>query len=61
MDQRRRRRFCAPRGTRQAWFGQWREVPVYALDNIRPGHVLAGPAIEAETTTVAVEYSPATG
>lgn len=46
---------CAPRGTRQAWFGQWRDVPVYALDDLRPGHALAGPAIiEAETTTVVV-------
>ncbi|QWG24243.1 hydantoinase/oxoprolinase family protein [Bradyrhizobium sediminis] len=46
---------CAPRATRQAWFGQWRDVPVYALDDLRPGHTLAGPAIiEAETTTVVV-------
>ena len=46
---------CSPRATRQAWFGQWREVPVYALDDLRPGHTLAGPAIiEAETTTVVV-------
>ena len=36
---------CSPRATRQAWFGQWREVPVYALDDLRPGHTLAGPAI----------------
>src|SRR3954471_6095366 len=36
---------CAPRGMRQAWFGEWREVPVYALDDLRPGHALAGPAI----------------
>ena len=47
---------CSPRGTRQAWFGCWREVPVYALDELRPGHALAGPAIiEAETTTVVVD------
>ncbi|MDP3692617.1 hydantoinase/oxoprolinase family protein [Bradyrhizobium sp.] len=47
---------CAPRGTRQAWFGAWRNVPVYALDDLRPGHALAGPAIvEAETTTVVVD------
>ena len=45
----------APRGTRQAWSGEWREVPVYALDDLRPGHALPGPAIiEAETTTVVV-------
>ena len=46
---------CAPRGKRQAWFGEWREVSVYALDDLRPGHTLTGPAIiEAETTTVVV-------
>jgi N-methylhydantoinase A len=47
---------CAPRGKRQAFFGSWREVPVYALDDLQPGHTLAGPAvIEAETTTVLVD------
>ena len=47
---------CAPRGKRQAFFGGWREVPVYALDDLRPGHTLTGPAIiEAETTTVLVD------
>jgi N-methylhydantoinase A len=46
---------CLPRGARQAWFDAWREVPVYALDDLRPGHALAGPAIiEAETTTVVI-------
>ena len=52
---RRRPRLARRAATRQAWFGQWREVPVYALDDLRPGHTLAGPAIiEAETTTVVV-------
>jgi N-methylhydantoinase A len=47
---------CAPRGRRQAFFGGWRDVPVYALDDLKPGHTLAGPAIiEAETTTVLVD------
>ncbi len=47
---------CAPRTMRQAFFGAWREVPVYSLDALRPGHSLAGPAIiEAETTTVLVD------
>jgi N-methylhydantoinase A len=47
---------CAPRGTRQAYLGGWREVPVYALDALQPGHSFAGPAIiEAETTTVLVD------
>jgi N-methylhydantoinase A len=47
---------CSPRGKRQAFFGGWREVPVYALDDLHPGHTLSGPAIiEAETTTVLVD------
>ena len=47
---------CTARGSRQAWFGGWREVPVYALDDLRSGHSLVGPAIiEAETTTVLVD------
>jgi len=44
-----------PRGRRKAWFGAWREVDVYALDDLRPGQTLQGPAIiEAETTTVVI-------
>jgi N-methylhydantoinase A len=47
---------CEPRGRRQAFFGNWQEVPVYALDALQPGHTLTGPAIiEAETTTVLVD------
>jgi N-methylhydantoinase A len=47
---------CSPRGKRQAFFSGWREVPVYALDDLQPGHTLTGPAIiEAETTTVLVD------
>lgn len=47
---------CSPRSTRQAYLGGWRQVPVYGLDDLRPGHSLAGPAIiEAETTTVLVD------
>ena len=47
---------CSPRSTRQAFFGVWREVPVYALDDLRPGHTLMGPGIiEAETTTVLID------
>jgi N-methylhydantoinase A len=46
---------CLPRTKRQVFFGAWREVPVYALDDLRPGHTLTGPAIiEAETTTVLI-------
>jgi N-methylhydantoinase A len=47
---------CAPRATRQAFFGAWREIPVYALDALQPGHGFEGPAIvEAETTTVIID------
>ena len=47
---------AVPRSKRQAFFGGWREVPVYALDELQPGHTLTGPAIiEAETTTVVVD------
>jgi len=46
---------CAPRATRQVFSGCWREVPVYSLDDLEPGHAFAGPGIvEAETTTVVV-------
>jgi N-methylhydantoinase A len=49
---------CAPRTRRKAWFGAWREVDVYALDDLKPGQTLAGPAIiEAETTTVVINGS----
>lgn len=42
-----------PKSTRKAFFGAWREVPVYAMEQLAPGHALEGPAIvEAETTTV---------
>ena len=47
---------CERSSKRQAFFGGWREVPVYALDALQPGHSLTGPAIiEAETTTVLVD------
>ncbi len=46
---------CMPRATRQAFFGGWREVPVFSLDGLQPGHSIIGPGIiEAETTTVVV-------
>jgi N-methylhydantoinase A len=47
---------CKPMGTRKAYFGDWRDIPVYAFDKLQPGHSLEGPAIiEAETTTVLVD------
>jgi N-methylhydantoinase A len=46
---------CLPRSRRKAYFGTWREVPVYALDELKAGQTLQGPAIiEAETTTVVI-------
>jgi N-methylhydantoinase A len=46
---------CKPCSLRQAYFGGWREVAVFALDDLAPGHVIEGPAIvEAETTTVVI-------
>jgi N-methylhydantoinase A len=46
---------CTPRSRRKAFFGQWCEVPVHALDDLKPGQGLEGPAIvEAETTTVII-------
>jgi N-methylhydantoinase A len=46
---------CKPRSRRRAFFARWREVDVYALDDLKPGHSLQGPAIvEAETTTVVI-------
>jgi len=45
---------CAPR-TRLAFFGKWREVPVYWLESLRPGQSFEGIAIiDAETTTIVV-------
>jgi N-methylhydantoinase A len=47
---------CKPIGARKAWFGGWRDIPVYAFDRLQPGHSLEGPAIiEAETTTVLID------
>jgi N-methylhydantoinase A len=47
---------CKPQGSRKAYFGSWRDIPVYAFDKLQPGHALEGPAIiEAETTTVLID------
>ena len=47
---------CKRTGTRKAYFGGWRDVPVYAFDGLQPGQSLQGPAIiEAETTTVLLD------
>jgi len=44
-----------PRSRRQAFFGAWREVDVFAFSDLKPGDRLSGPAIiEAETTTVLI-------
>jgi N-methylhydantoinase A len=40
---------------RQAFFGKWREVPLFALESLAPGQCFEGIAIiEAETTTIVV-------
>jgi N-methylhydantoinase A len=45
---------CVPR-RRRAFFGKWREVPVYSLESLIPGQSFEGIAIiEAETTTIIV-------
>jgi N-methylhydantoinase A len=45
----------AARSHRKAFFGKWLDVSVYALDDLKPGQALEGPAIvEAETTTVVI-------
>lgn len=42
-----------PRATRRAYDGTWREVPVFALEDLAPGQRIAGPAIlESSTTTI---------
>jgi N-methylhydantoinase A len=39
----------------RAYFGGWRDVPVFAFDDLGPGTHVLGPAIiEAETTTVVI-------
>jgi N-methylhydantoinase A len=49
---------CMPRASRQAFFGGWRQVPVFSLDDLQPGQSIIGPGIiEAETTTVVVGAS----
>ena len=46
---------CSPRTKRKAYFGAWRDAPVYALETLESGHMIDGPAIvEAETTTVVI-------
>jgi N-methylhydantoinase A len=43
---------AGPRQRRRVYLDGWREVPVYDLDALGPGQVVAGPAIvEAATTT----------
>jgi N-methylhydantoinase A len=47
---------CSAQAKRPAFFGTWRDVPVYSFEHLLPGHSLTGPAIiEAETTTVLVD------
>ena len=49
---------CKPKGVRQAFFGKWCDVRVFAAEELRPGNEIEGPAIiEAETTTVIINKS----
>ena len=42
-----------PRGVRRIHLGGWHEVPVFDLDALAAGQIMAGPAIvESATTTV---------
>jgi N-methylhydantoinase A/acetophenone carboxylase len=43
-----------PAGTRQAYFGEWVDTPVYELESLRPGHSFPGPAIVQAAYTTAV-------
>jgi len=44
-----------PIARRQAFFGEWIDVPVYAMERFLPGQTVEGPAIvTAETTTVVI-------
>ncbi|WP_027516035.1 hydantoinase/oxoprolinase family protein [Bradyrhizobium sp. WSM1417] len=46
---------CKPKGVRKAFFGEWRDVPIFTAEELRPGNEIEGPAIiEAETTTVVI-------
>ncbi|MDJ0979670.1 MAG: hydantoinase B/oxoprolinase family protein [Erythrobacter sp.] len=49
----------APRPTARTRFysrGEWREAPVFAIDDLGPGHQIAGPAIVTEPTgTIVIE------
>jgi N-methylhydantoinase A/acetophenone carboxylase len=43
-----------PIDTREAWFGEWVDTPVYELESLKPGHAFAGPAIVQAAYTTAV-------
>jgi N-methylhydantoinase A/acetophenone carboxylase len=44
----------APVGTRQAWFDEWVDTPVYELEALKPGQSFSGPAIVQAAYTTAV-------
>jgi len=45
---------AAPRNRRRVYLDEWREVPVYDLDEVAPGQMVAGPAIVETATTTAL-------
>jgi N-methylhydantoinase A/acetophenone carboxylase len=44
----------APATSRDAWFGEWIDTPVYDLEALLPGHRISGPAIVQAAYTTAV-------
>jgi N-methylhydantoinase A len=48
----------SPKGMRHAYVGEWRDIPVYAMDDLAPNHHVVGPAIvESRTTTILLRPS----
>ena len=45
---------AVPVGSRQAWFGEWVDTPLYEFESLKPGHAFAGPAIVQAAYTTAV-------
>jgi N-methylhydantoinase A/acetophenone carboxylase len=45
---------ASPKSTRQAYFGEWVETPIYEFEALQPGHHLSGPAIVQAAYTTAV-------
>src|SRR5258708_40318971 len=47
---------CAPRPRRKAFFGEWREGPVYALEDLQAGHTPGGTSLHgAQSPTLVMK------